>query len=155
VGCCSCRSLPLAGAPPPLPLLLPTACPLLPCHVQIFKEAQDLLPGGVNSPVRAFKSVGGQPIVFDHVKGAYCWDADNNKYIDYGAPGFPCCYIMPLLLQAARCRSYVKAAGRLMSWLEWLLRVSPVAFNGAFRSRPTPAGSHPGHPHPAQPAPTR
>jgi hypothetical protein len=36
--------------------------------LQIFKEAQDLLPGGVNSPVRAFKSVGGQPIVFDHVK---------------------------------------------------------------------------------------
>lgn len=35
---------------------------------QIFKEAQELLPGGVNSPVRAFKSVGGQPIVFDRVK---------------------------------------------------------------------------------------
>jgi glutamate-1-semialdehyde 2,1-aminomutase len=33
--------------------------------------------------VRAFKSVGGQPIVFDRVKGAYCWDADNNKYVDY------------------------------------------------------------------------
>lgn len=50
---------------------------------EIFKEAQTLLPGGVNSPVRAFKSVGGQPIVFDRVKGAYCWDVDNNKYIDY------------------------------------------------------------------------
>lgn len=50
---------------------------------EIFKEAQTLLPGGVNSPVRAFRSVGGQPIVFDRVKGAYCWDADNNKYIDY------------------------------------------------------------------------
>lgn len=50
---------------------------------EIFKEAQDLLPGGVNSPVRAFKSVGGQPIVFDRVKGAYCWDVDENKYIDY------------------------------------------------------------------------
>ena len=36
---------------------------------KIFQEAQDLLPGGVNSPVRAFKSVGGQPIVFDRVKG--------------------------------------------------------------------------------------
>jgi len=47
--------------------------------LQIFKEAQDLLPGGVNSPVRAFKSVGGQPIIFDHVKGAYCFDVDNNK----------------------------------------------------------------------------
>jgi len=50
---------------------------------EIFKEAQELLPGGVNSPVRAFRSVGGQPIVFDRVKGAYCWDVDNNKYIDY------------------------------------------------------------------------
>ncbi|KAG2483191.1 hypothetical protein HYH03_017926 [Edaphochlamys debaryana] len=50
---------------------------------EIFKEAQELLPGGVNSPVRAFRSVGGGPIVFDRVKGAYCWDVDNNKYIDY------------------------------------------------------------------------
>ena len=51
--------------------------------MQIFNEAKGLLPGGVNSPVRAFKSVGGQPIVFDRVKGAYCWDVDGNKYIDY------------------------------------------------------------------------
>jgi glutamate-1-semialdehyde 2,1-aminomutase len=50
---------------------------------QIFKEAQTLLPGGVNSPVRAFKSVGGQPIVFERVKGPYCWDVDGNKYVDY------------------------------------------------------------------------
>ena len=50
---------------------------------RIFKEAQDLLPGGVNSPVRAFKSVGGQPIVFDRVKGPYAWDVDGNRYIDY------------------------------------------------------------------------
>jgi len=41
------------------------------------------MPGGVSSPVRAFKSVGGQPIVFDHVKGAYAWDVDGNRYIDY------------------------------------------------------------------------
>ncbi|GIL77547.1 hypothetical protein Vretimale_2921 [Volvox reticuliferus] len=50
---------------------------------EIFKEAQELLPGGVNSPVRAFRSVGGGPIVFDRVKGAYCYDVDGNKYIDY------------------------------------------------------------------------
>jgi glutamate-1-semialdehyde 2,1-aminomutase len=49
----------------------------------IFAEAQKLMPGGVSSPVRAFKSVGGQPIVFDHVKGAYIWDVDGNQYIDY------------------------------------------------------------------------
>ena len=50
---------------------------------EIFAAAQKLMPGGVNSPVRAFKSVGGQPIVFDHVKGAYIWDVDGNQYIDY------------------------------------------------------------------------
>ena len=46
-------------------------------------EAKTLLPGGVNSPVRAFRSVGGNPIVFDRVKGAYAWDVDGNKYIAY------------------------------------------------------------------------
>lgn len=47
--------------------------------MQVFKEALTLLPGGVNSPVRAFKSVGGQPIIFDHVSGPYCFDVDGNK----------------------------------------------------------------------------
>jgi len=41
------------------------------------------MPGGVSSPVRAFKSVGGNPIVFDRVSGAYIWDVDGNQYIDY------------------------------------------------------------------------
>merc|ERR1712238_570469 len=50
---------------------------------EIFAEAKTLMPGGVSSPVRAFKSVGGNPVVFDRVKGAYAWDVDDNKYIDY------------------------------------------------------------------------
>jgi len=50
---------------------------------EIFSEAQTLMPGGVSSPVRAFKSVGGNPVVFDSVKGAYAFDVDGNKYIDY------------------------------------------------------------------------
>lgn len=50
---------------------------------EIFNAAQKLMPGGVSSPVRAFKSVGGQPIVFDRVKGSHVWDVDGNKYIDY------------------------------------------------------------------------
>eukprot|EP00667_Euglena_gracilis_P004945 EG_transcript_4984 len=49
----------------------------------IFEEAKTLMPGGVSSPVRAFKSVGGNPIVFDRVKGPYCWDVDGNQYVDY------------------------------------------------------------------------
>jgi glutamate-1-semialdehyde 2,1-aminomutase len=50
---------------------------------QAFKEACDVLPGGVNSPVRAFKSVGGQPVFMAKAQGAYLWDIDGNRYIDY------------------------------------------------------------------------
>lgn len=50
---------------------------------EIFTAAQALMPGGVSSPVRAFRSVGGNPIVFDRVKGAYAWDVDGNRFIDY------------------------------------------------------------------------
>ncbi|KAK4348205.1 hypothetical protein RND71_034544 [Anisodus tanguticus] len=50
---------------------------------EAFNKAKELMPGGVNSPVRAFKSVGGQPVVIDSVKGAHMWDIDGNKYIDY------------------------------------------------------------------------
>jgi glutamate-1-semialdehyde 2,1-aminomutase len=50
---------------------------------EIFAAAQLMMPGGVSSPVRAFKSVGGQPIVFDRVKDAYVWDVDGNQFIDY------------------------------------------------------------------------
>ena len=50
---------------------------------EIFTAAQALMPGGVSSPVRAFKSVGGQPIVFERVAGANIWDVDGNEYIDY------------------------------------------------------------------------
>ena len=49
----------------------------------LFKEAQALIPGGVNSPVRAFKSVGGTPIFVERAKGAYLFDADGNQLIDY------------------------------------------------------------------------
>ena len=49
----------------------------------LFKRAQLSIPGGVNSPVRAFKSVGGNPIFMKSAKGAYMYDADGNQYIDY------------------------------------------------------------------------
>jgi glutamate-1-semialdehyde 2,1-aminomutase len=50
---------------------------------ELFERAQRSIPGGVNSPVRAFKSVGGIPIFIANAKGAYLYDADGNKYIDY------------------------------------------------------------------------
>jgi glutamate-1-semialdehyde 2,1-aminomutase len=69
---------------------------------EIFAAAQKLMPGGVSSPVRAFKSVGGQPIVFDRVKDAYAWDVDGNEYIDYVGSWGPaiCGHARPEVLQA-------------------------------------------------------
>ena len=49
----------------------------------LFSEAQQYIPGGVNSPVRAFKSVGGVPLFMKEAKGAYLTDADGRQYIDY------------------------------------------------------------------------
>lgn len=49
----------------------------------LFERARNLLPGGVNSPVRAFKSVGGEPFFVQRADGAYLFDADGNRYIDY------------------------------------------------------------------------
>jgi glutamate-1-semialdehyde 2,1-aminomutase len=50
---------------------------------KLFAKAQMLIPGGVNSPVRAFRSVGGTPRFIERGEGAYIWDADGNRYIDY------------------------------------------------------------------------
>jgi glutamate-1-semialdehyde-2,1-aminomutase len=50
---------------------------------QAFAKAQMVIPGGVNSPVRAFKSVGREPVFIDKGKGAYIWDIDGNRYVDF------------------------------------------------------------------------
>ncbi|NNF32367.1 MAG: glutamate-1-semialdehyde 2,1-aminomutase [Flavobacteriaceae bacterium] len=55
----------------------------------LFKEAQQVIPGGVNSPVRAFKAVGGEPVFVEKAEGAYLYDADGNKLIDYIASWGP------------------------------------------------------------------
>src|SRR4051812_37757838 len=57
--------------------------------ISLFKRAQQSIPGGVNSPVRAFKSVGGTPIFIDKAKGAYLYDVDGNSYIDFIASWGP------------------------------------------------------------------
>ena len=51
--------------------------------IALFDQAKLLMPGGVNSPVRAFKNINGNPIFFEKAQGAYLFDADGNKYIDY------------------------------------------------------------------------
>jgi len=59
---------------------------------RLFKKAKTLFPGGVNSPVRAFKAVGGNPLFIDQAKGSHIKDADGNNYIDF------CCSYGPLIL---------------------------------------------------------
>lgn len=59
---------------------------------KLFEEAKSYFPGGVNSPVRAFRSVGGTPLFIKKGKGSHIWDEDNNEFIDY------CCSWGPLLL---------------------------------------------------------
>ena len=51
--------------------------------IELFQQAQQLLPGGVDSPVRAFKAVGGQPLFIERGEGPYIFDVDGNRYIDY------------------------------------------------------------------------
>lgn len=58
---------------------------------ELFEKAKTYFPGGVNSPVRAFRSVGGNPIFIERGKGSHIWDADGNEYIDY------CCSWGPLI----------------------------------------------------------
>ena len=50
---------------------------------EAFSEAKKYIPGGVNSPVRAFGSVGGEPVMIDHAKGAYLYDVEGKKYLDF------------------------------------------------------------------------
>jgi glutamate-1-semialdehyde 2,1-aminomutase len=59
---------------------------------RLFEKAKSLMPGGVNSPVRAFKSVGGTPVFIKKGKGAHIWDEDGNEYVDH------CCSWGPLIL---------------------------------------------------------
>lgn len=52
-------------------------------QTDLFNQAQLVIPGGVNSPVRAFNGVGGDPVFIDRANGAYIWDTDDKRYIDY------------------------------------------------------------------------
>jgi glutamate-1-semialdehyde 2,1-aminomutase len=55
----------------------------IPKSIELFRQAQNLLPGGVDSPVRAFRAVGGQPLFIERGEGPYLYDLDGNRYIDY------------------------------------------------------------------------
>jgi len=55
----------------------------IPKSIELFQQAQRLIPGGVDSPVRAFRAVGGQPLFIERAAGPYLYDVDGNRYIDY------------------------------------------------------------------------
>ena len=98
----------------------------------LFEKSERVIPGGVNSPVRAFRSVGGTPVFFTRGNGAYIWDADDKRYIDYvGSWG-------PLVLGHAHpqvVKAVQDAASRGLSFgaptevelemAEWLTRCLP------------------------------
>src|SRR4051812_32890346 len=67
---------------PTLPRSWP-GCSMGDTNAALYKRATEVIPGGVNSPVRAFKSVGGTPYFVARAEGAYVWDVEGNRYIDY------------------------------------------------------------------------
>ena len=80
---------------------------------QLFEQSQKLIPGGVNSPVRAFRSVGGTPVFFKRGQGAYVWDEDDKQYVDYIGSWGPMIlgHAHPTVIEAVR-----EAAGNSLSF---------------------------------------
>ena len=72
---------------------------------ELMAEARQIMPGGVSSPVRAFKSVGGEPVVFDRVKGSKAYDVDGNEYVDYVGTWGPVRHAPPLPGAPRFCRA--------------------------------------------------
>ena len=79
----------------------------------LFERAQRLIPGGVNSPVRAFRAVGGTPPFFERASGAHLWDADGRRYVDYLGSWGPMIvgHTHPAVVEAVQA-----AAGRALSF---------------------------------------
>ena len=80
---------------------------------ELFLRAQQRIPAGVNSPVRAFRAVGGTPLFFERASGAYLWDADARRYIDYVGSWGPMLagHTHPAVVEAVQA-----AAGRALSF---------------------------------------
>jgi glutamate-1-semialdehyde 2,1-aminomutase len=74
---------------------------------RLFREAQRYIPGGVNSPVRAFRAVGGSPLFIQRARGSRIWDVDGNEYIDYVASWGPMIlgHAHPRVIKALQCAS--------------------------------------------------
>ena len=97
---------------------------------RLFEESSTLFPGGVNSPVRAFKSVGGTPLFFSKGKGATVWDEDGNQFIDFCNSWGPLIhghangYVEEKIIQTLRNGSSFGAPTRLESELAKLIKAN-------------------------------
>jgi glutamate-1-semialdehyde 2,1-aminomutase len=83
---------------------------------ELQQRAERYLPGGVNSPVRAFRAVGGDPPFLVRAEGATLWDADGNRYLDYFGSWGPMIlgHAHPLVVEAIQ-----QAAARSAIWPNW------------------------------------
>lgn len=99
---------------------------------RLFKKAQDVIPSGVNSPVRAFKSVGGTPVFVKKAAGPYLWDADGKRYLDFCASWGPMIFghapkglVRTLAREAAGGTSFGAATEREVLMAEAVRRFFP------------------------------
>ena len=108
---------------------------------ELFARAQKLIPGGVNSPVRAFKAVGGTPLFIRKAEGAAIWDADGNAYIDYVGSWGPMIlgHAHPPIVEAIQrgrrsaARPSARPAPAEVELAERVMRLVPVDREGALR----------------------
>ncbi|MEZ0236544.1 MAG: glutamate-1-semialdehyde 2,1-aminomutase [Methylophilaceae bacterium] len=99
---------------------------------QLFEQSQKLIPGGVNSPVRAFRSVGGTPVFFQRGKGAYVWDEDGKDYVDYVGSWGPMIlgHAHPVVIEAVKqaaenSLSFGAPTARELDMAELLIKLVP------------------------------
>ena len=96
---------------------------------KLFTDAKRVIPGGVNSPVRAFKSVGGDPVFIKEAKGAYLYDEDGNKYIDFISSWGPLIlgHAHPSVIDAINTQSYKGTSYGIPTILE--TKIASLALN--------------------------
>ncbi len=107
---------------------------------ELFAEAQELIPGGVNSPVRAFRAVGGAPRFIERGEGPYVYDADGNQLIDYVLSYGPLVLghahpevVAAITAQAAKGTSYGAPTALETRLAELVIAAMPALRNGALR----------------------
>ena len=96
----------------------------------LFDEAQRYIPGGVNSPVRAFRSVGGVPVFMKSAKGAYLTDADDRQYVDYINSWGPAIvgHTHPVVLEAIQKQAESGFSLHRLNWKPKLQNLLQVLF---------------------------